>query len=78
MIRNRIYLSYYMIVLNKLNNSNSMIHIIPYYCTILLIRLVLQLLKEGKNLMMLGHDDYYLVLEILIYTLILIRPTDKF
>ena len=67
-----------MIVLNKLNNTNSMTHIIPYYCTIILIRLVFQLLQKGKKLIMEGCDDFYLVLEILIYTLILVGFTGKF
>ena len=62
----------HIIVLNKLNSTNSMAQIITSHCTILLIRLVLQLLNEGKNSMMVVHDDYYFVLEILIYTLILI------
>ena len=55
-----------------------MTHIISYYCTILLIRLVLQLLQKGNNLIMEGCDDFYLVREILIYTLILDGLTDRF
>ena len=67
-----------MIVLNKLNDTNSMTHFIPYYCTIILIRLLLQLLQKGNNLIMEGCDDFYLVLEILIYTLILVGLTGRF
>ena len=53
-------------------------HIITYYFDILLTSLVLQLLQKGKNLITEVRDDYHLVLEILIYTSILVGSTDRF